>query len=326
MKLAKRLTSNYRRDPTSFIGKLLSVVDLEIDSIKATLERIEQYRKIDNATGITLDNIGKNVLQERGAMDDVTYRLYLKTKIRANLSGGQIETLNDVLTVLLDDNFLSIREVWNDATYGNEPAALEVRYINFFNNIRNQYKDLTDDRIYFNARLKFDGSRKFDGGYKFIYSDHEQEIIGAMAETKKMMKNIKAGGVACHWCDLISVTTGVITTAGLAKITSLGTFPTITQVGFGTGGHNPVSGDAKTPDPAAIVVPGEVIKKVVSGFGINGDLATITGVVDQNEANGQRISSYGLYDATGVLIAIYNTNPSSKTSDTRIEIDWQQAF
>lgn len=326
MKLVKRLTSNYRRDPTSNIGKLLSVIDLEIASIKAVFEKIELYRRIDNATGVTLDNIGKNVLQERGAMDDVTYRLYLKTKIRANLSGGQIETLNDVLSVLLGDNFLFIREVWNDPTYGNEPAAIEIQYVNFFQDIRNQYKDLVDDRIYFNARLKFDGSRKFDGGYKFIYSEHEQEIINAMAETKKMMKLIKAGGVAVHWCEPISVITGVITTVGLAKIASSGTFPTIAHIGFGSGGHNHGNGDATIPDVSATIVPDEVLKKTVTSFSNGTSVAIATGILDQSEANGERISAYGLYDVTGDLIALYHSTPSFKTSDTRIEVDWTQPF
>lgn len=326
MKLAKRLTSNYKRDPTSNIGKLLSIIDNEIASIKETLEKIELYRRIDNATGITLDNIGKNVLQERGAMDDVTYRMYLKVKIRANLSGGQIETLNDILSFLLGDNFLSIREVWNDATYGNEPGAVEVRYVNFFQDIRDQYKGLIDDQIFFNGRLKFDGSRKFDGGYKFVYSDTEQRIIDAMTETKKMMRYIKAGGVAVHWCEPIMITTGVITTVGAAKIAASGTFPTITQIGFGTGGHNPITGDPTTPDIAATVVPGEMIKKSIASFLITGSIANTYGILDQADANGVSISAYGLYDGSGDLIAIMHTTPSPKTDDTRIEVTWQQQF
>lgn len=326
MKLAKRLTSNYKRDPTSNIGKLLSIVDMEIDELKKAIETIELYRKIDNATGVTLDNIGKNVLQERGSMDDVTYRLYLKVKVRANLSGGQIETLNDVLSVLLGDNFLTVREVWNNPTYGNEPAAVEVRYINFFQDIRDQYKGLIDDRIFFDGRLKFGGSRKFDGGYKFIYSDAEQKILDAMNETKKMMSFIKAGGVAVHWCEPITILTGTITTVGAAKITSLGTFPTITQIGFGTGGHNSVTGDPKVVDIALTSVPGEVVKKSVEAFSKSGTVAQTFGILEQPEGNGETISAYGLYDADNVLIALMYTTPSPKTSDTRIEITWKQQF
>lgn len=326
MKLAKRLTGNYKRDPTSNIRKLLSIVDVEIDELRKAIETVELYRKIDNATGVTLDNIGKNVLQERGSMDDVSYRMYLKIKIRANLSGGQIETLNDVLSVLLGDNFLTVREVWNNPTYGNEPAAVEVRYVNFFQGIRDQYKGLIDDRIFFDGRLKFDGSRKFDGGYKFIYSDVEQKILDAMNETKKMMSFIKAGGVAVHWCEPITILTGTITTVGAAKITSLGTFPTITQIGFGTGGHNSVTGDPNAVDIALAAVPGQIIKKSVEAFSKSATVAQTFGILEQSEGNGEAISAYGLYDTENELIALMYTTPSPKTSDTRIEVTWQQQF
>ncbi len=326
MKLAKRLTSNYKRDPTSNIGKLLSIIDLEIDELKKAIETVELYRKIDNATGVTLDNIGKNVLQERGAMDDVTYRLYLKVKVRANLSGGQIETLNDVLSVLLGDNFLSVREVWNNPTYGNEPAAVEVRYVNFFQDIRDQYKGLIDDPWYFDGTFKFDGTRKFDGGFKFIYSDAEEKILNAMNETKKMMQFIKAGGVQVHWCEPITILTGAITTVGATKIASLGTFPTITQIGFGSGGHNAVTGDPKAVDIALTAVPGEVIKKSVEVFSKVGTVSQAFGILEQSEGNGETISAYGLYDADDDLIALTYTTPSPKASDTRIEVTWKQQF
>lgn len=326
MKLAKRLTSNYKRDPTSNIGKLMSVIDLEMDELKKAIQTVELYRKIDNATGVTLDNIGKNVLQDRGAMDDVTYRLYLKVKVRANLSGGQIETLNDVLSVLLDDNFISVREVWNNTTYGNEPAAVETRYINFFQDIRDQYKGLIDDPWYLDGTYKLDGTRYLDGGFNFIYSDAEQQIIDAMAETKKMMQFIKAGGVAVHWCEPITILTGTITSAGAAKIISLGHFPTVTQIGFGTGGHNTVSGDPLLIDISETTVPGEVVKKSIESFMLTGSVAQTYAILEQNEGNGESISAYGLYDADDDLIALMYTNPSPKTVDTRIEITWNQTF
>lgn len=205
MKLIKRLTDNYKKNPESNIGKLLSIVDYEIDNMKLAFNTIELYRSIDNATGITLDNIGKNVLQERGVMDDVLYRLLLKTKVRANLSGGQIETLNDVLNVLLGVNFLSIREVWNDPTYGNEPAALEIRYINFFDKIRAQYSNAEDDPWYLNGNYDLSGVRLLDGGLTFIYSDYEPKILEAMAQTKKMVNFVKAGGVKAYWVEPLLV-------------------------------------------------------------------------------------------------------------------------
>lgn len=205
MKLAKRLTSNYKRDPTSNIGRLMAVVDMETQEIRDTLKTIELYRLIDNATGVTLDNIGKNVLQERDAMDDIRYRMFLKVKIRANRSGGQIDTINEIVDALLDDHFLGVREIWSDPSYGNEPAALEVRYINYFEKIKSQYQNLEDDPWYLDGKYKLDGSRKLDGGFTFSYEDYEDKILEAMSQVKQMANFIKTGGVKVWWCEPLTV-------------------------------------------------------------------------------------------------------------------------
>ncbi|MEA4805075.1 hypothetical protein [Acetobacterium wieringae] len=205
MNLAKRLTSNYKRDPTSNIGRLMMVIELELQEIRDTIKMIELYRLIDNATGVTLDNIGKNVLQERGAMDDVRYRMFLKVKIRANRSSGQIDTINEIMDVLLDDHFLGVREVWNDPSYGNEPAALEVRYLNYFDKIKGQYQNLEDDPWYLDGKYKLDGSRKLDGGFTFSYEDYEDKILEAMTQVKQMANFIKTGGVKVWWCEPVSI-------------------------------------------------------------------------------------------------------------------------
>lgn len=205
MKLAKRLTSNYKRDPTSNIGRLMAVIELEMQEIRDTLKTIELYRLIDNATGVTLDNIGKNVLQERGAMDDVRYRMFLKVKIRANRSGGQIDTINEIMDALLDDHFLGTREVWSDPSYGNEPAALEVRYVNYFNKMKTQYQIIADDPWYLDGKYKLDGSRKLNGGFIFSYTDFEDKILEAMTQVKRMANFIKTGGVKVWWCEPLTV-------------------------------------------------------------------------------------------------------------------------
>ena len=225
MKLVNRLTSNYKRGPTSNNGRLFEVIELELNEIRDTLKTIEQYRLIDNATGVTLDNIGKNVLQERGSMDDVRYRMFLKVKIRANRSGGQIDTLNEIMDVLLDDHFLGIREVWNDPSYGNEPAALEVRYVNYFSRIKSQYQNLEDDPWYLDGKYKLDGSRKLDGGLTFSYEDYEQKIIEAMTQTKKMADFIKTGGVKVWWCEPLTVNNPI----GIAHSTQMVIKSTVTN-------------------------------------------------------------------------------------------------
>lgn len=326
MKLIKRLTDNYKKLPSSNIGKLFTVIDLEIENLKDTLKTVELYRKIDNAIGVTLDNMGKNVGQERGALDDVSYRLLLKVKVRANISGGQTETLNEISTVLLGDNFIQTREVWNDASYGNEPAAVELRYINFFNQIKDQYQNIEEDMTYLDGTYALDGSIALDGGLTFFYSDYEQKIIDAMIQARQMINYVKAGGVAAHWCEPIAITTGILTTVGITRITALGTFPTITDIGFGTNGHDHATGDILTPDISATVAPGEVLKKSVESFQLlDIDTAETLGTLDFSEGNGSSISAYGLYEGSN-LIALFYATPSPKTTDTRLSIAWYQDF
>ena len=207
MKLVKRLTDNYKKNPESNIGKLLSIIDFELDRLKDTYKTIDSYRAIDNATGATLDNIGKNVLQERGGMDDATYRLFLKVKIRSNLSGGQIETINDIMTTVLGDNYLGLREVWDNSTYSNEPAAFEIRFVNFFSKIAALYADAENDPYYFNGEYYFNGARKFDGGYTFSYATWEPQIIATMQKYMEVVEFIRASGVRAWWCEPLGIET-----------------------------------------------------------------------------------------------------------------------
>jgi len=205
MKLINRFTSNYKKNPESKIAKLMSIFDLEFEKLKQVFLQIELYRQIDKATGVTLDNIGNNVLEERGGMDDIMYRLFLKTKIKANLSGGQVQTLNEILEVILGENFLGVREVWGDASYSNEPAAFEVRYKNFFEKIKADYEDSENDPYFLSGQYLLNGERFLDGGLTFTYADFEQKILDAMQQTKDMVNFIKAGGVRVWWCEPVPI-------------------------------------------------------------------------------------------------------------------------
>ncbi len=207
MKLVKRLTDNYKKNPESNIGKLLSIIDYELSRLEETFKTIDSYRAIDNAAGVTLDNIGKNVLQERGGMDDITYRLFLNVKIRSNLSGGQIETINDIMTTVLGDNYLGLREVWDNSTYSNEPAAFEIRFVNFFSKIAALYADAENDPYYFDGEYYFDGTRNFDGGNTYSYEVFEPQIIATMAKYMEVVEFVRAAGVKAWWCEPLDIET-----------------------------------------------------------------------------------------------------------------------
>jgi len=326
MNLITRLTDNYNKSMTGNIGKLFTVIDLEFEKIKNTLETIELYRKIDNAVGVTLDNIGKNVGQQRGALDDIVYKIILKTKIKSNISGGQIETLNEILNVILGDKFLGAHEVWNDIIYSKEPAAIEMQYINYFNDIRSQYINNVNTMTYLDGTYSLDGTIPLDGGLTFVYSDYEYKINDAMIQNRQIINFIKAGGVKAYWCEPKLITTGIITTVGNTRITALGTFPTINYIGFGTKGHDPYTGDTLILSVSETVVPGEILKKSITSFNlIAAKTAETSAELDFSDGNGNSISSFGLYENTN-LIALYYASPSPKTINDKISIVWDQNF
>lgn len=104
-------------------------------------------------------------------------------------------------------------------------------------------------------------------------------------------------------------------------------FPAITQIGFGTGGHDTGTGEPIQPDPAAIAVPGEVLKKNIESYAFPAaTTASILGILDHGEGNGHSISAYGLYDSEGDLIVLLHTIPSPKTAETRFERTIINAF
>ena len=88
---------------------------------------INDSRNIDKAQGETLDKLGANVGQFRFGEDDDLYRLLIKTRIIANLSIGDIPTINKIMSILVKDIFINITEAWPYERYFNEPAAIVIK-------------------------------------------------------------------------------------------------------------------------------------------------------------------------------------------------------
>lgn len=102
-KMLDMLTSAYTKtdeynarnalSPESNIGKLFAVVDWGFSLIGSNAERVRLWVDIDCAEGKALDRYGENFGVARGGVDDVFYRLLIKIKILAQISGGDIETI-----------------------------------------------------------------------------------------------------------------------------------------------------------------------------------------------------------------------------------------
>lgn len=100
------------------------------DEMEKALEGVEDSRDLKKASGRALDLLGANVGQLRQGEDDERYRLLIQTKIIANLSMGDIPTINHVLTTLIDDEYLGLVEGFKEM---REPASFFIDFDGFTN-------------------------------------------------------------------------------------------------------------------------------------------------------------------------------------------------
>lgn len=127
--MTKMYEDAWRRLPERFrkpVNKELYYVlyNHSFDEFYEALDSIEASRNIDKAQGKSLDLLGANVGQFRIDEDDELYRLLVKTRIIANLSIGDIPTINEVMSVLVKEIYLGLQEAWPLDEHFNEPAAI----------------------------------------------------------------------------------------------------------------------------------------------------------------------------------------------------------
>lgn len=125
--MRKRLVDYYNKNPDSNIGKVISILYDELQILIDTQEKIKEWRSIDSAKGTTLDRIGQNVDQPRGAATDEVYRILLKSKIARNLSKSDVNTIIQVLALALNTppSEITIAQKFKDPI-DPEPAALKI--------------------------------------------------------------------------------------------------------------------------------------------------------------------------------------------------------
>lgn len=154
----ERLPERFRKENNL---KLYYVLYGGFDEVFAALDEIRMSRDLDKAYGETLDKIGANVGQFRLDEDDDLYRQLIKVRIIANLSLGNIPTINKVLSVLTKDVYLGLREAWDKSEYQNEPAKIVV---NLSRSIENYPIELIE-------RIKSAGVRVLTEILKYYDSD-----------------------------------------------------------------------------------------------------------------------------------------------------------
>lgn len=100
--LVKRLPDVFKKEDSN-IYKLLQIIGEESDQIKLAYEDIKKIKDIDQAQGVNLDNIGKNLNLRRTWEPDEVYRLLLKFKITAKLKNN-FNTLIEIISTALNIN------------------------------------------------------------------------------------------------------------------------------------------------------------------------------------------------------------------------------
>ncbi len=120
------------------------------------------------------------------------------------------------------------------------------------------------------------------------------------------------------------------TKVGRAKFAAAhqtGILPRITHLAFGNGGHDPATGEPVEFDDNRTTVPGQFeTLRPISSVTANGMICTIVGRLDYAHEVGQIVSTCGLIDADGNLVAYKNFSPKAKDADTRFEVQWTEQF
>lgn len=119
------------------IGKLFSIFAWGLDSVREQIDLIKLWDNIDNACGNVLDRYGANFGIKRINSDDRYYRLAIKVKVMAQLSGGDIDTVIWAAASLLEvePEDVSLEEIYpaQIALYVNQhiisPEHLEMIFL-----------------------------------------------------------------------------------------------------------------------------------------------------------------------------------------------------
>ncbi len=96
-----RLLEQYKG--RSKLANVLDVFSDQVQELETAFFQLLEERAIETGEGSQLDTIGEIVGQARNGLDDATYRLYLRVRIKTNLSSGLSEQLITIVSLLVGD-------------------------------------------------------------------------------------------------------------------------------------------------------------------------------------------------------------------------------
>ena len=91
------------------IGKLFSLFAWCLELIHDNADLVKSWDDLDNAEGSVLDRYGETYGVERGAASDALYRIFIRVKWMAQLSGGDRNTIIMAAAELLGVEYTDVR-------------------------------------------------------------------------------------------------------------------------------------------------------------------------------------------------------------------------
>lgn len=94
--------------PETNIGRLFYLIAEGFEIVFENAERVKEWDDLDNAQGAVLDRYGANFGVARGAASDALYRIFIKVKMIAQLSGGDNDAIINAAAELLGVEYSDI--------------------------------------------------------------------------------------------------------------------------------------------------------------------------------------------------------------------------
>lgn len=91
------------------IGKLFFLFAYCLELVHDNADLVKSWDDLDNAEGSVLDRYGETYGVERGAASDALYRIFIRVKWMAQLSGGDRNTIIEAAAELLGVEYTDIR-------------------------------------------------------------------------------------------------------------------------------------------------------------------------------------------------------------------------
>lgn len=100
--------------PDTNIGRLFGTFAWGLEIVHENCDRMKLWDDIDNAQGAVLDRFGTNFGVARGGATDMFYRLLIKVKMIAMLSGGDTDTIVEAAASLfnVEPSQIEIKELF----------------------------------------------------------------------------------------------------------------------------------------------------------------------------------------------------------------------